>query len=156
MRSWHNMAVTETPAESLLQVARALRGAMATASPELPPHLARALRVVVRAEGLRPGHLAERMRIAPRTATECVDGLVERGLVERLPDPSDRRAQLVVPTDAGLALHERVGAARGEAAEAFFGVLTDDERRRLAAILDKLDHDARPLGARGIEPRPAG
>lgn len=140
MRSCNNGRVNDSPADALLQVARALRRRMASASPELPPHLARALRAVVRAEGLRPGALAEQMRIAPRTATECVDGLVERGLVERHPDPADRRAQLVIATSAGLALHERVAAARERAGRQFFAALDADDLARLATLLDALDH----------------
>ncbi|MDD0859754.1 MarR family transcriptional regulator [Arthrobacter alpinus] len=35
--------------------------------------------------------LAERLRIAPRSATEVVDQLEAKGLVRREADPSDRR-----------------------------------------------------------------
>ena len=52
---------------------------------------------------MRPGALAEHLRIAPRSATEVVDDLQERGLVERAPDPADRRATLVRLTEAGAA-----------------------------------------------------
>jgi DNA-binding MarR family transcriptional regulator len=34
---------------------------------------------------------------------ELVDDLERRGIVERQPDPSDRRAKLIVLTDKGLA-----------------------------------------------------
>ena len=44
---------------------------------------------------MRPSVLAERLHIAARSATEVVDALEERGLVERGPDPDDRRATLV-------------------------------------------------------------
>ena len=37
---------------------------------------------------MRPSVLAERLRIAPRSATEVVDALEARGLVERGPDPT--------------------------------------------------------------------
>jgi len=46
--------------------------------------------------------------------TYLVDDLVAAGLVERQPDPDDRRARRIVVTDAGLArladLHDRVSA----------------------------------------------
>src|SRR4030095_12810010 len=58
---------------------------------DLSPHQARALRVVTERDGVRLTDLAEALHIAPRSATEVADGLQERGLVERTPDPGDRR-----------------------------------------------------------------
>lgn len=134
-------------ADALLHVARDLRRTLAQACPELPPHQARALRVVVRSDGTRPGALAERMRIAPRTATEVVDALVARGLVERRPDPTDRRAQLVVATDEGLAVHDRVGRARARAADAYFADLPAADATALARALGALDAATHPADA---------
>lgn len=137
-------------ADALLHVARDLRRTLAQACPELPPHQARALRVVVRSGGTRPGALAERMRIAPRTATEVVDALAARGLVERRPDPTDRRAQLVVATGEGLAVHERVGRARARAADAYFADLPAADAAALARALGTLDAATHPAdGASG-------
>ena len=71
---------------------------------------------------------SEHLRIAPRSATEVVDALEERGLVERRPDPADRRATLVALTDARRArwppsIRRRPGR-RGR------GVLRPPRRRR--------------------------
>src|SRR3954464_8953511 len=68
---------------------------------ELSPHQARALRVGSSRDGVRLSERAEALRIAPRSATEVADGLQERGLVERAPDPTDRRAVGLTPTAAG-------------------------------------------------------
>ena len=68
---------------------------------DLSPHHARALGVVTRRDGVRLTDLAEALHIAPRSATEVADGLQERGLVERTPDPGDRRAVILRPTDEG-------------------------------------------------------
>lgn len=50
--------------------------------------------------------------------TYLLDGLVDAGVVERVPSPSDRRARKIIATDAGrelLARHEeRVAAFEGE------------------------------------------
>ena len=48
-------------------------------------------------------HLADLLFVSPPSVTALVDGLVERGLVERRPDPSDRRRVAHAITEAGLA-----------------------------------------------------
>lgn len=101
----------------------------------LSPHQSRALRVATSYGDLRLGDLAEHLRIAPRSATEVVDGLVERGLLERVADPADRRATLVRPTPEGEQVGAEVDAARAADAQALFGHLTDDERTDLARLL---------------------
>ena len=47
-------------------------------------------------------HLAEAYGVAKATVTGLIDGLERDALVERLPDPSDRRASLVRLTAGGL------------------------------------------------------
>lgn len=51
--------------------------------------------------GLRLGELGTRLGIAPSTLSRNLDRLVERGLVERGPDPDDRRAQRAELTTEG-------------------------------------------------------
>lgn len=52
-------------------------------------------------DGSRLTHLAERAQMTPQAMSELVDHLVARGYLERTPDPSDRRAKLIVLTDLG-------------------------------------------------------
>jgi DNA-binding MarR family transcriptional regulator len=105
-----------------------------------PSHL-RALGVLLRHGPARPGELAEHLRIAPRSATEVVDALAERGLVERRPDPADRRATQVVVTDAGAELGRAVRAARAAEADRVFAELDDADRAELERILRRLAAD---------------
>ena len=84
---------------------------------------------------MRLSELSEHLRIAPRSTTEVVDGLQERGLVERRPDPADRRATLVALTGTGQATAEAIRAARHAEAERFFAGLDADDRETLARIL---------------------
>lgn len=51
---------------------------------------------------LSPGRLLRETLVTSGTMTNRVDRLTERGLVERLPDPHDRRGVLVRLTPAGL------------------------------------------------------
>jgi DNA-binding MarR family transcriptional regulator len=103
----------------------------------LPSH-ARALSVLMHHGPMRPGALAERLRIAPRSATEVVDDLEQRRLAERAPDPGDRRATLVNLTAAGLAAGDAIRAARQAAADRFFAGLSEAERADLTRILRRL------------------
>lgn len=102
-----------------------------------PSHL-RALGVLLRHGPLRAGTLAEHLHIAPRSATEVVDALVERGLVERRPDPADRRATQVAATDRGAELGRAVRAARAAEADRVFAALDEAERAELARLLRRL------------------
>jgi DNA-binding MarR family transcriptional regulator len=53
-------------------------------------------------EGTRATVLARLSGRPKQVVTTLVDELTELGYVERRPDPEDRRAKLVVPTDRGL------------------------------------------------------
>ena len=103
---------------------------------DVTPSQARALRVLSsRAEGMRPSVLADELRIAPRSATDVVDGLEERGWVARAADPSDRRATVLSLTPDGRELVERIEGVRRLASERVLDVLTDAQRRTLHEIL---------------------
>lgn len=82
--------------------------------------------------------LAERLRIAPRSATEVVDQLEAKGLVRRDADPTDRRATLIVATDAGWQLFSEVQADRRDKANEYFAKLNGHDRAELARILAQL------------------
>ena len=131
--------------ELLVGAARALRrGWAAAVEPwDLSPHHARALRAVgaAPAQGLRPSDLARRLRIAPRSATEVVDALVGRGLVERTPDPRDRRAQALHLTGAGTTTLRAVERAHAADVEAYLTRLDAAERATLATLLRRLVDD---------------
>ncbi|AEB44870.1 MULTISPECIES: MarR family winged helix-turn-helix transcriptional regulator [Micromonospora] len=102
------------------------------------PSQSRALGVLARLGEARPGTLAEHLRIAPRSATEVIDDLQERGFVARRPDPADRRATLVALTEEGHRVGTEIRAARRAAADRFFGHLDDADRAELTRILRTL------------------
>jgi DNA-binding MarR family transcriptional regulator len=124
----------------LMRAARTLRGRFreVLAPWELSPHQARALRVVTGRDGVRLSDLAEALHIAPRSATEVADGLQERGLVERTPDPGDRRAVILRPTGEGRRIRAEIDAARAADATELFARLPAADRAHLARILQTL------------------
>jgi DNA-binding MarR family transcriptional regulator len=83
--------------------------------------------------------LATAERVAQPSMTVLVSRLERRGWVERRPDPEDGRVVMAAITDEGVTALARVRAARAEALAARLDVLTDDERRRLAAAIPLLD-----------------
>lgn len=126
----------------------------------LSPHYYRALAVIARAHvrgsdcqgddvaGVMLRDIAERLRIAPRSATEVVDGLEERGWAQRVPHPHDRRATLVVITEAGQQLFEELRTERLQANEEFFAVLSAEDRQELSRLLGVLI-EAHPRPSKG-------
>ncbi len=64
--------------------------------------------------GTRVGVLAQRAQITKQSMAELVSHLEHHGYVERVPDPSDRRAKLVRATPRGKRLY---GIAREVVAE---------------------------------------
>ncbi len=110
----------------------------------------RALRLLNRGRRL-PSELARDLSITPATASEVVDLLVRRGLVERGEVPEDRRLTTLQLTPTGL---ERLEAARARALMALERLLEKLEpadvaalERWLESLLDRL-HEREP-GATG-------
>lgn len=130
----------EPLSEAFWAVARRLREmSQETLSPwDITPSHLRALRVLRRYGTMRLSALSDHLRIAPRSATEVVDALESRGLVQRHPDPADRRATLVEVTGLGARTLEAIRAARGTEAERVFGRLSPADRANLARILRAL------------------
>lgn len=130
-------------ADLVLRVARRLRQGTrdALAPLGLSPHQSRALRLIGERQPLRPSELAEHLDIAARSVTDVLDGLLDRGWIERSADPGDRRATLVSLTDSGRELLDRVGAVRRVEAERVFGSLDAGSRDALAGLLGRLDAD---------------
>ncbi|EKA61658.1 MarR family transcriptional regulator [Janibacter hoylei PVAS-1] len=133
---------SEDLGEQLLRVARGLRRAWMVdlSEHDLSPHESRALRVAAdREESPRLRDLADALRIAPRSVTDVVDALERKGYVVREPDPHDRRASVVVVTDAGRQVRAAVHEARRRSVGDQMGALTATQRAALADALTRLE-----------------
>ncbi|MEI2712112.1 MAG: MarR family transcriptional regulator [Nocardioides sp.] len=87
---------------------------------------------------LSPGRLLRETMVTSGTMTNRIDRMAERGYVDRLPDPHDRRGVLVRLLPAGRTV---VDAAFAELVEAERLLITDlsvRDRKRLAALLRPL------------------
>lgn len=80
---------------------------------ELAPHLVTAISHLKKGPRT-PGELAELERVSPPSMTRTVNCLVEKGLVETDDHPSDGRSKLVVLTEAGWTVLNRIARARDD------------------------------------------
>jgi len=109
---------------------------------------------------LNPTHLMRATMISSAGMTKRLDRLVEVGLVERRPDPGDRRGVLVRLTARGKKSVDRALEAHLEAEKALLAVLPRREQRALDDLLRKLLGELERLregdGTKGEPPpRPA-
>jgi DNA-binding MarR family transcriptional regulator len=79
--------------------------------------------------------LAESMGVSLPTMSRAVDGLFERGFVQREEDRVDRRMKRVRLTDAGRSVPQALNEARLAALQELMGSLDDDEAAALAHAL---------------------
>jgi MarR family transcriptional regulator for hemolysin len=82
------------------------------------------LKEAANAEGASQRELAQHMRIEPPTLVRHLDKLAEEGLVERRPDPSDRRVVRVGVTAAGLERLRELNEIVHELDDELRGILT--------------------------------
>jgi DNA-binding MarR family transcriptional regulator len=115
------------------------------ADPALSLTTAAALRAIVTEGPQRVTVLGERLGVTQPAITQLVDRLVADGLAERAPDPADRRAVLVRPTQAGTDVVRRRRASRARGLAALLDQLTADERSDLERALPVLERLARAL-----------
>lgn len=82
--------------------------------------------------------LAEFLRLDPSQVVALVDDLQTRGLVLREPDPRDRRANVVVATAQGRAVHAEALTSTRAAERQLHADLSASERDQLAELLRRL------------------
>lgn len=85
------------------------------------------------------GALAEHERVSPPTITKIVATLEQRGLVERIVDPTDRRVCRVECTSEGVALIERSRDRKNAWLAARLDALGPEARARLSGAMDVLE-----------------
>jgi DNA-binding MarR family transcriptional regulator len=87
---------------------------------------------------LSPGRLLRETLVTSGTMTNRVDRLAARGLVERLPDPRDRRGVLVRLTDTGRTTVDGAMSGLLDRERALLAALAPADQQQLAALLRTL------------------
>lgn len=89
--------------------------------------------------------LGRRCGIDPSDMVALMGVLTRDDLVERSPDPADRRRNVVSITRAGRRRLDELGTAVAKAQLALLGPLSDTERAQLAALLTRIvEHTGAP------------
>ncbi len=86
----------------------------------------------------RMSDIALDLGVTARTITTMVDALEREGLVERVPDPNDRRAISLVLTDTGVAAIPRIRVALDEISAAVVAPLATTDQDALHDLLIRL------------------
>lgn len=110
----------------------------------------RVMFILERQPGLRQVDLADRLDIEPITLCRHIDRLEEAGLVERRPDPADRRAWKLYLTEVARPLAQKLDTLGSVLVEEAFAGLEPAQLEAVRALLKKvrgnlieLDHRAK-------------
>jgi DNA-binding MarR family transcriptional regulator len=116
----------------------------------LQPPLFRVLNLVDAAEGKSQQAIAAEIEIPPSRMVALVDELEQRGLVERRPDPEDRRVRALFLTAAGRHSLERGRKIAKQHEEELTKGMEPADRKRLVDLLQKIV-DEQAIG-KGVHP----
>ena len=97
-----------------------------------------ALAHLSRHQGLNQVGLADLLEVQPITVARLVDKLAALGLVERRPDPKDRRAQQLFLTGKAQPLLDQMWDAGDEILDAAFSGFSDDERQDFIEMMVRM------------------
>lgn len=89
-------------------------------------------------EGINQGGLAEILEVEPITLGRMVDRLQDAGLVERRPDPADRRAWRLFLTDKAHELLRQLRPLADEMLEAALDGVEAEQRDSLAETMRRM------------------
>ena len=122
---------------------------------------ATALAVIEGADGpLTPTEISERVLVPSATTTATLDVLERRGWIERRRNPDDRRSVLVVVTEEGREVCDRMLPGIRAFERETLSSLTPRERTQLITLLGKVlasaaaesEREPEPLGGRRNRP----
>ncbi len=107
--------------------------------PELSDTQLAALAALERNAAMTPSALAEHEKVQPPSITRVIGALEERGLIQRMPHPSDRRQVVLAVTDQGRDLVAQIRRLREAWLARRLRELSSDERATLTQALPILE-----------------
>jgi DNA-binding MarR family transcriptional regulator len=105
----------------------------------------RLIAVIAEGDGMTQQALGMATRMDKVTVSRAATALVERGLVERRPNPDDQRSHLLSLTAAGQLLYESVAPKALEMEARIFAGFSRQEIAVFRAMLERLEASAAPL-----------
>ena len=101
-----------------------------------------------RFEGLKQSELAEVLDLQPISLTRLLDRLAENGLIERRPDPNDRRANRLYLTPAARPLLKQLSELGEDMMATVLESIDEPARAHLLSDLDTITDSLRAAIAR--------
>lgn len=141
------LAGAETFGWALGALLRAYQSSFMTVIGDFPhgPRGYQTLAAVVQGDQPSQLALAAHQGIDRTVMTYLIDDLVEAGLVERRPNPADRRQRKIVATEAGVKMYKDLERQVREAEDVVLGALTPAERDAFRHLLRRVACDVRDV-----------
>lgn len=86
---------------------------------------------------LRMKELASKIGVTTGTLTITIDKLEKKGLVKRVPNPSDRRSYLITLTNEGLTVHKEHTLAHNEMTNKCLKDFSDKDKQTFLELLNR-------------------
>lgn len=111
------------------------------------------LMILSRNPGINQGAVADLLEVEPITVGRMIDRLQEAELVERRPDPADRRAWRLHMTTKGCELLEQIKPYGIETLELALDGVSEEDRETLRRVLDRMRGN---LSRKSVDPAANG
>ena len=99
----------------------------------------RLIAVIGERDGFTQQAICKRTRMDKMTVSRTAAALVERGLIERIPNPGDRRSRLLVLSADGRRLYDQVAPQALAFERRIFGGFSREELDRFVDMLRRID-----------------
>lgn len=99
----------------------------------------RMIAIAAESEGVTQQEISLQSRMDKVTVSRAAIALVDRGLLERKPNPADKRSHLLVLTNPGRALYAQVVPQALEIERSLFVDFRPDELEQFVATLRRID-----------------
>jgi len=91
------------------------------------------------------GEIASALGVSKSAATQLLEGLIEKGFVERVQDEGDKRVVFVSVSRSGLRRFRHMRERGGRRMSQLFDLLDDTELEQIEAITKKLVERAKEI-----------
>ncbi len=89
-------------------------------------------------DGVRQSAIAQALEVEDASLVRQLNTLTEAGLVERKPDPADRRANVLALTAKGHAMYEQIEAIAAQIRSHVLAGISDAELATALSVLDRV------------------
>src|ERR1700733_1474893 len=105
-------------------------------------------------EGVSQARLAELAEVDPMTMVRILDRMESDGLLERRPDPADRRARCLYLTAKAKPVLNEIWRLSEEVREELFAGVSKADRQLFMSVLERIHDNIATLEGKASEPLP--